>query len=90
MATGEVVIPAGGLTFICSVPGHEAAGMKGGVTVAGAPGERAPAPGGSAAPAAAIAPRPVSAAPTSPATRRLRPSASGTVHDIELEMSERR
>jgi nitrite reductase (NO-forming) len=52
MATGEVVSPAGGLTFICSVPGHEAAGMKGAVTVAGAQASGSPAPGGSTAPAA--------------------------------------
>ena len=35
-AEGTVTIPEGGLTFICSVPGHEAGGMKGAVTVAGA------------------------------------------------------
>jgi FtsP/CotA-like multicopper oxidase with cupredoxin domain/plastocyanin len=32
-ATGTVTIPAGGLTFICSVPGHADAGMRGSVTV---------------------------------------------------------
>ena len=30
---GEVAIPAGGLSFICSIPGHEQAGMAGQVTV---------------------------------------------------------
>jgi uncharacterized cupredoxin-like copper-binding protein len=39
--SGEVVIPAGGLGFICSVPGHAAAGMKGTVT---SPAGRRPAP----------------------------------------------
>ena len=34
-AEGTVTIPEGGLTFICAVPGHEAGGMKGAVTVAG-------------------------------------------------------
>ena len=34
-ATGEVIIPAGGLTFICSVPGHSDAGMTGEVMVNG-------------------------------------------------------
>lgn len=34
-ATGQVNIPAGGTTFICSVPGHADAGMKASVTVAG-------------------------------------------------------
>lgn len=42
-STGEVTIPAAGLTFICSVPGHADAGMRGAVMVEG---------GGSAAPAA--------------------------------------
>jgi nitrite reductase (NO-forming) len=34
--TFEVTIPAGGATFLCSVPGHADAGMTGTVTVAGA------------------------------------------------------
>jgi nitrite reductase (NO-forming) len=42
MATGTVIIPAGGTTFLCTVPGHAAAGMTGTVTVAGV----APSPGG--------------------------------------------
>jgi FtsP/CotA-like multicopper oxidase with cupredoxin domain/plastocyanin len=32
-ATGEVTIPSDGITFICSVPGHADAGMKGDVMV---------------------------------------------------------
>ncbi|HET6820601.1 MAG TPA: multicopper oxidase domain-containing protein [Candidatus Limnocylindria bacterium] len=32
-ATGSVTVPTGGLTFICSVPGHADAGMRGSVTV---------------------------------------------------------
>jgi uncharacterized cupredoxin-like copper-binding protein len=39
-ASGSVTIPAGGLTFICSVPGHSDAGMTGSVTV----GDATPAP----------------------------------------------
>lgn len=35
-ATGEVTIPASGLTFLCSVPGHADGGMTGGVMVTGA------------------------------------------------------
>ena len=42
METGTVTIPAGGTTFICTIPGHSDAGMTGTVTVAGA----APSPGG--------------------------------------------
>ena len=33
--TGTVSIPEAGFAFICSIPGHEQAGMKGAVTVAG-------------------------------------------------------
>jgi len=35
-ATGEVNIPAGGLTFLCSVPGHADSGMRGEVMATGA------------------------------------------------------
>jgi nitrite reductase (NO-forming) len=34
-ASGEIEIPAGGVSFICSVPGHEQAGMTGALSVAG-------------------------------------------------------
>ncbi len=44
----DVMIPAAGAPFICSIPGHAAAGMKGTITVAGAEPEDASA----AAPAA--------------------------------------
>jgi len=46
-ATGEVTIPAEGMSFICSVPGHSDAGMTGEVMVAGAggSGEAVPSPG---------------------------------------------
>lgn len=40
--TGQVTIPAGGLGFICSVPGHADAGMRGGVMLATAHGSGAP------------------------------------------------
>jgi FtsP/CotA-like multicopper oxidase with cupredoxin domain len=46
-STGEVTISAAGLAFICSVPGHADAGMKGEVMVAG-DGSAAPAPSASA------------------------------------------
>ena len=37
-ATGEVTIPAEGMSFICSVPGHSDAGMTGEVMVSGTAG----------------------------------------------------
>ena len=33
--TGEVDVTAAGLSFLCSIPGHAAAGMQGAITVAG-------------------------------------------------------
>ncbi len=33
---GEVEVPAGGLEFVCSIPGHALAGMRGRITVAAA------------------------------------------------------
>lgn len=46
-ATGEVTIPAEGITFICSVPGHADAGMTGEVMVdASASADAAPSPSG--------------------------------------------
>ncbi|MDQ5841527.1 MAG: hypothetical protein M3537_10415, partial [Chloroflexota bacterium] len=45
-ATGEVTIPAAGLTFICSVPGHADGGMTGEVMVSDDP-SASPAPSAS-------------------------------------------
>ena len=42
-ATGEVTVPAEGMTFICSVPGHADGGMTGEVMVAVAGGSEQPA-----------------------------------------------
>jgi nitrite reductase (NO-forming) len=33
--SGEIIVPAGGLEFVCSFPGHAAAGMRGSITVSG-------------------------------------------------------
>jgi nitrite reductase (NO-forming) len=35
---GEVEVPASGLEFVCSIPGHAPAGMRGTITVAAAAG----------------------------------------------------
>ena len=37
-ATGTVKVPAAGITFLCSIPGHAAAGMTGAIAVAGGSG----------------------------------------------------
>ncbi|MEX1173597.1 MAG: multicopper oxidase domain-containing protein [Chloroflexota bacterium] len=87
-ATVEVDIPAGGLSFICSIPGHEQAGMTGSVAVSGqAAASPAPDDHGGPAPTTDIvadpnAPAPVTHDATAP--KRL----AGKVHDIELVMTE--
>ena len=85
--TGTVSIPEAGLAFICSIPGHEQAGMKGTVTVAGT--EPAPSPEGHGGPlpssdvaADPNAPPPVTYDATAP---KLLP---GNVHDIDLVITE--
>jgi nitrite reductase (NO-forming) len=37
--SGEIVVPAGGLDFVCSFPGHAAGGMHGRISVNGAASE---------------------------------------------------
>lgn len=89
-ATGTVTIPEGGLSFICSIPGHAQGGMTGKVTVAGSYGggggggddHGGPPPATSVDPDP-NAPKPVRYDPTAPAV------LSGTVHDIDLVMTER-
>ena len=88
-ASVEVDIPAEGLSFICSIPGHEQAGMKGTVTVDGAAPSEAPAADDHGGPMAETdvqadpnAPAPVTYDPVAP--KRL----DGTVHDIDLVMTE--
>ncbi|MCY7418765.1 MAG: hypothetical protein LH650_09765, partial [Chloroflexi bacterium] len=88
---GSVVIPAGGIAFICTVPGHAAAGMTGTVTVEGpaasAAASAAPDDHGGPAPETEVladpnAPPPVTFDATAPA------ALTGAVHDIDLVMTE--
>jgi nitrite reductase (NO-forming) len=87
-ASVEVEIPAGGTTFLCSIPGHADAGMTGDVKVAGAPAASEE-PDGHGGPAPATS---VEADPNAPAPVRFDPVApprrSGEVHDIDLVMTE--
>ncbi|MEO5966120.1 MAG: multicopper oxidase domain-containing protein, partial [Candidatus Limnocylindrales bacterium] len=89
-AKASVTIPAGGLTFLCSIPGHADAGMKGAVTVGttAMPSMGTDA-GASQAPAAAA---PV-ADPNAPAYTVFDPVApavlEGTVHDIDMPIIEK-
>jgi nitrite reductase (NO-forming) len=86
-ATGTVTIPATGLAFICSIPGHADAGMKGQVMVAGAAAAASSAP-----PAGGTATAPV-ADPNAPKYTLFDATApkilSGTVHDIDMPIIEK-
>ena len=92
-ATGSVTIPGEGLTFICSIPGHEAAGMKGAVTVGATTAAASP----SAAPSGDShgGPLPagdVEADPNAPDYEPRDATAPallpGNTHDIDLVISE--
>ena len=72
-ATGSVTVPAEGLAFICSIPGHADAGMKGKVTVEG---DMARARASAATAAAARPATAVEADPNAPAYTLLRPDGA--------------
>ncbi len=92
-ATGDVNVPAQGIAFLCSVPGHADAGMKGTIMIAGtAAASAAPSGGadshGGPSPATDVEADPNAAAYTlhdaaAPAV------LSGTVHDIDLVVQEK-
>ncbi|HET9347440.1 MAG TPA: multicopper oxidase domain-containing protein [Candidatus Limnocylindrales bacterium] len=86
-ATGTVTIPAEGMTFLCSIPGHAAGGMEGEVTVEGA------APSGSSDDHGGPLPAgDVEADPNAPPYETYDATAPailpGAVHDIELVITE--
>ena len=89
-ATGEIVVPAAGLGYICSIPGHADGGMRGAISVAGVSADQVPHAGSGLAPGAHASIEPDPSAPEytlhDPAAP---PLADGTVHDIELTVSER-
>jgi len=88
--TASIAVPDNGLTFICSVPGHADAGMKGSITVAGSTAAASPSTGdhGGPAPVTDTVPDPNAPAYT------LYPAEApallpGTVHDIDLVIEEK-
>jgi nitrite reductase (NO-forming) len=87
-ATGSVAIPAEGISFLCSIPGHADAGMKGSVTVKGSAAASSGDSHGGPAPALDVQPD-----PNAPAPLRHDPTApavlDGDVHDIDLVIEER-
>jgi nitrite reductase (NO-forming) len=94
--TGTVTVPADGISFICSIPGHEQAGMKGAVAVAGtAAASPAASPGASPSGDSHGGPLPasdVAADPNAPAYVPMDATAPallpGKIHDIDLVITE--
>lgn len=91
----EVNVPAAGIDFICSIPGHAAAGMKGMIMIAGAT-----AAGSAASPGAGTAdhggPAPTLDIAKDPKAPKYEPrdataprALPGRVHDIELVTQEK-
>ncbi len=88
-ASGQVAIPAGGITFICSVPGHADAGMKGSVTVGSATAGGGGDTGGDHGGPGAVLPSPDPAAPAYTPYDPFAPAVlDGTTHDIDLVIKE--
>jgi nitrite reductase (NO-forming) len=94
--SGSVSIPGGGLSFICSIPGHEAAGMKGAVTV-GTTAVASPATSPAASPSGDShgGPLPAGDVPADPNAPAYVPRDAtapallpGTTHDVDLVVSE--
>ncbi len=92
-ATLEVDVPEGGITFLCSIPGHAQAGMQGSISVAGAVAAASPSASTSAdshggpLPTSDVAADPNAPAPvTYDATAPTR--LPGDVHDIDLVVTE--
>ncbi len=90
--TGEVVVPAEGLGFICAIPGHADAGMRGSISVAGgataAPASADPDSHGGPPPDTGIEPDP-NAPPPIVFDPKAPPRLTGEVHDIPLVMIEK-
>jgi nitrite reductase (NO-forming) len=90
--TGSVTVPAQGITFLCSIPGHAGAGMTGAVLVGSAAPAPSTAPATSGQPATADATAPVEDPNAPPYVLRdaaAPPVLSGTVHDVTLPIVDR-
>jgi nitrite reductase (NO-forming) len=85
----EVNVPDSGLTFICSIPGHADAGMKGAITVAGSTaGGGGSDDHGGPAPATETQPDP-NAPPYTLNPAEAPKLLAGTTHDIDLVIEEK-
>ena len=86
--TTEVTVPAAGITFKCSVPGHADAGMTGEVTVEGAAASANPGDQASPAPPGAVVADP-NAATYALYDAKAPALLPGTTHDIDLVIEEK-
>ena len=86
-ASAVVTVPEDGLTFLCSIPGHADAGMRGAISVkgstAGGGGDH-----GGPAPAADVEPDP-NAPAYEPRAAAAPARLTGTTHDIDLVIEEK-
>jgi nitrite reductase (NO-forming) len=88
--TGEVVVPAEGLGYICSIPGHADGGMEGSITVTGSNPDAVPHSGSGHEPGANAEIEPDPEAPEYEPRDAAAPDlAEGEVHEIELVITER-
>ena len=86
-ATVQVNVPAAGLTFLCSIPGHAAAGMQGSIAVKGATAG-GDSHGGPAPDTGIVKPDP--AAPKYTLYDATAPKVlDGTTHDVDLVVQEK-
>ncbi len=85
--TIEVTVPAAGLSFICSVPGHADAGMTGEIMIEGATASANPDDHGGPAPSGDVAADP-NAAPYTLYPAEAPALLPGTTHDIDLVIEE--
>jgi nitrite reductase (NO-forming) len=87
--TGSVAVPAGGTSFLCSIPGHAAAGMTGQIGISGS---AQAAPAASAAPLGGSGDAAPQADPNAPAYVLRDATAphvmAGTTHDVDLPIIE--
>jgi len=87
-ATGTIEVPAEGTTFLCDIPGHADAGMKGTITVAGSGTATGSDDHGGALPTGDVAADPA-APPYTVFDPKAPALASGSVHDIDLVIEEK-
>jgi nitrite reductase (NO-forming) len=88
--TWEIVVPAEGLGYICSIPGHADGGMEGAIAVTGSNPDEVPHSGSGHEPGANAEIEPDPDAPEYVPRDATAPDlADGDVHEVELVVTER-